>query len=285
MNSNLIYFNFKNFRIMKNRFFTLVCLLCGLLVSAQNITATYELSYKKNPKKEDITKVTCYLDLIGLESAFRTEDEKIADSMTIIAGIEKGIADTFHNSFYVTKNLASGKVYKNFIHSQMGDKFSIEVPEKMDWKLSPDTKKIDEFLCQKATTQYGGREWEAWFYTNYPYQDGPYVFRGLPGLIISIADTKGDYRFDLVAIKANSENPIFRIKNGKVISWKEYQKMLLSYYSDPYSHIKIQNMPVKAMDENGNPIKFDFKEFTEDLRKRIRESYNPIEIDKKVEFK
>ena len=53
-----------------------------------------------------------------------------------------------------------------------------------------ETKKIGTYVCQKATLNYCGRHWEAWFTKEVPLNKGPYFFDGLPGLIIYINDQK-----------------------------------------------------------------------------------------------
>src|SRR5690606_1469092 len=54
--------------------------------------------------------------------------------------------------------------------------------------------------CQRADIRFGGRDWVAWFTTEIPIPDGPYKFCGLPGLIVSIADTQQHWQFDLTHI-------------------------------------------------------------------------------------
>ncbi|MCC3217850.1 GLPGLI family protein [Chryseobacterium sp. X308] len=72
--------------------------------------------------------------------------------------------------------------------------------ETLKWKILSDRKKIGSYNSQKAVITYGNREWTAWFSNDIPINDGPYIFRGLPGLIVSVADGN-DYKFDLVQIK------------------------------------------------------------------------------------
>lgn len=71
---------------------------------------------------------------------------------------------------------------------------------KLDWKIGSETKTVLGYQCQKASVQYGGRSYEAWFSTAIPISDGPYVFNGLPGLILEIYDVKEQYRFSLAGI-------------------------------------------------------------------------------------
>lgn len=62
-----------------------------------------------------------------------------------------------------------------------------------DWKLHDDTKVINGYDAQKATTRYSGRDYTAWFTSEIPIADGPFKFNGLPGLILDIADSKNHY--------------------------------------------------------------------------------------------
>ena len=70
----------------------------------------------------------------------------------------------------------------------------------LDWQLTTDTATVHGFLCQKATIEYGGRIWTAWFTPEIPISDGPYKFSGLPGLIIKVHDQKNQWMFDMSSI-------------------------------------------------------------------------------------
>jgi len=67
----------------------------------------------------------------------------------------------------------------------------------LEWKLKNETKTIAGLTCSKATTNYGRREYTAWFTTEIPISDGPYIFHGLPGLIVKVVDAKGWFDFEL----------------------------------------------------------------------------------------
>jgi GLPGLI family protein len=69
------------------------------------------------------------------------------------------------------------------------------------WKILPGQSSIIAgYSCQKATTTYAGREYEAWFTREVPISEGPYKFYGLPGFIVKIRDTRKQYDFELVKL-------------------------------------------------------------------------------------
>ncbi len=73
------------------------------------------------------------------------------------------------------------------------------------WQLVNEESKISNLTCKKATINYKGRNWTAWYSTeiNLPY--GPYKFGGLPGLIVKISDDTGDFDFEIVS-SVSSQN-------------------------------------------------------------------------------
>ncbi|MDA3904986.1 MAG: GLPGLI family protein [Bacteroidales bacterium] len=70
-----------------------------------------------------------------------------------------------------------------------------------NWQLTADTSTLYGYKVQKATTEFGGRSWTAWFAPNLPFNDGPYKFNGLPGLIVKIFDSRNHYVFEFISIK------------------------------------------------------------------------------------
>lgn len=57
-----------------------------------------------------------------------------------------------------------------------------------DWQLTEDTKTIHDFKCTKATLNFRGRQFVAWFTSDIPVSFGPWKFHGLPGLILEVYD-------------------------------------------------------------------------------------------------
>lgn len=109
-------------------------------------------------------------------------------------------------------NLSELNYYKDFI-----------APE--DWTIHSDTTTILGFSCQKASLDFGGRTWTAWFAAEMPIADGPYKFCGLPGLIVRIADASNSWAFALKAIEQIDTSMVFPQKKGLVIKETTKQKL------------------------------------------------------------
>jgi len=73
----------------------------------------------------------------------------------------------------------------------------LEQPLTQDWQLNAIQDTIAGMRCYQATTCYGGRNYVAWYNPDIPISDGPYVFAGLPGLIVKISDDQNWYSFTL----------------------------------------------------------------------------------------
>lgn len=94
-----------------------------------------------------------------------------------------------------------------------------------DWTLSDETDVIHGYPVQKATTNFGGREWIAWFTPEIPISDGPYKFRGLPGLILHIEDSRQHHIFKIESIaRSDSESQnIYLLTRSNIIKTNKQQ--------------------------------------------------------------
>lgn len=68
------------------------------------------------------------------------------------------------------------------------------------WQLTDDTLTIGEYLCRKATGEYAGRTWHAWYTEDIPASAGPWKLRGLPGIILKAIDEKGIFTFEFCGL-------------------------------------------------------------------------------------
>lgn len=131
------------------------------------------------------------------------------------------------------------------------------------WELRGDTSTICGYKTQKATCNFGGRSWVAWFAPELPYSDGPYKFNGLPGLIVKVSDTRNHYDFELISI--NKLDPCLMIdiedKDYIVTTKQDFFKAFDSFREDIINRAKqyganndSQQVLAKNMAQRNNPI-------------------------------
>ncbi len=107
----------------------------------------------------------------------------------------------FNYSIY--KNFPNGKI--TTIDYLLPDHFKYSEPLMgKGWIITREKKNISGYSAQKATINFGGRSWVAWFTPEIPISEGPYKFSGLPGLIIFLHDTKNHYIFEMVSFNPNT---------------------------------------------------------------------------------
>lgn len=251
---------------------------------AQNITFVYEVKSKPSTGKATEQKDIYYLDVLGLQSAFRSHKNRTSDSLVAHTGYGLGSNTDVFDQLYLKKNLANKEAGKIVTSPLSRDQFELTIDERLVWAIHAEKTTISQYACQKATVSYGGRSWTAWFTAEIPLQEGPYVFHGLPGLIVKISDDTASYDFTLVQVKTSNQNNMFALRKGHKISWADFNKLQLSYYKDPFSEIKMQNIPMKVVDENNNELKTTFKDMTSDIQNKMRSKDNPIELNHKLTF-
>ena len=103
------------------------------------------------------------------------------------------------------------------------------------WMLLPDTITILNEPCQKATSFYRGRNIIAWFAKNIPLQQGPWLYNGLPGLIMKVEDTRDQFSFvcrELIA-KPQTEPVFIEYENAEKVSKEIALKRKRLYIEDP----------------------------------------------------
>ena len=71
----------------------------------------------------------------------------------------------------------------------------------MRWTLADEQQTILGHRCQKATCQFRGHDFVAWFAADVPIKGGPWKFGGLPGCILKVYDVQKIYVWEAVAIE------------------------------------------------------------------------------------
>lgn len=100
----------------------------------------------------------------------------------------------------------------------------IDSIKNLNWKITNENKLIQKYESLKATTNFKGREYIAWFTTEIPSYFGPLKLHGLPGLILELTDSKNEVTLVTKKISFDFENIFIPEVTYKTITRKEYNK-------------------------------------------------------------
>lgn len=232
----------------------LLFLLLPFLCVAQTYQYTYTFSYKLDTLKQYTHKDNLVLEIDSNNKIVRFFDKQHSEYDSLIVNTGTTLTSSSKINTAVKKQLHTD-TYENFFNlmylETRNSYFTLSTIDKMDWKLEQETKTIDGYEVQKATTSFGGRQWTAWFCKDIPFFEGPYKFHGLPGLIFEVYDSQNYFHFLLqkgqkISWKSNSDRVTEKFYGNKPI--KVTQKQLTKIYKDFYSR------PI----EQGNWELFDY---------------------------
>lgn len=181
-----------------------------------HMRATYDLTYQPDSNNNlSRTKELFYLFISNQSSLFQSVNRYLRDSasMSEHAKGNKGGSDLNFGMNHITmfdyhlyKHSDSIITFQNIDRIRVHDLFYyVEKKDALDWVICPDTMRIGSLLCQKAQVKFGNRNWEAWFTSSIPVNDGPYKFCNLPGLIVKISDNRNFWQFNLEEIIVNNQ--------------------------------------------------------------------------------
>lgn len=224
---------------MKN---IIYCTLASLLMSTSLVNAqSMKAIYQEQLKIPDNAKE---LDNPAIASAVAAQLNKM--NKTMILYYEKGTSlfeqlssssatNDAQSSFQRNINVqvqqmgGGGCYYKNQKKNEsvsqeyiMDKAFLITEPLNSEWKLSDGEKKIGNYSCKKAVND---KNVTAWYCPDIPINDGPYLYQGLPGLIMEIETPTKMIVLQSIEFEAALTDKIQIPKVGKEISRDEFNKI------------------------------------------------------------
>lgn len=137
-----------------------------------------------------------------------------------------------------------------------------EVNPTFNWKLENGSKQILNYDCKKATLQYGGRMYTAWYTEEIPINNGPYKFGGLPGLILEIHDSNNDFHFEAIAVD-QKPLPLYLRNDKKIflVSKEKFRSVQISYYENPgFFHGNAYGADGQGLSKNSKKLPFNLIE-------------------------
>ena len=202
---------------MKNILF-FFCFFSFLKFYSQKIytnKAIYELIYKTD-STEDYKKSQMVLFLNDNKESFfqdykRFRNDSLKSSQTVTVGVSAFIGET----------VSVNNIDQKIIISRKFDNTNLYYVELIpnQWSIKNRESTINGVKCREATLKAYGRNWKACYSEDYPFQFGPYLFAGLPGLILSVEDDQRFYQFKLQSLK--KENSIIKENNKGIEVPKE----------------------------------------------------------------
>lgn len=286
-------------------------LLFGLMISAQETANRffYELTYKPKKDSARLDKVMTTLDITKDKSLYRdftwvAQDSIIKAEVEAMqkAGVFKDMSKSMRMpkfAYKVEKIYPDMKViFEEGLQNGMTPmKLGYVDNTEFKWNITSDKEKIGTYNTQKATTEFGGRKWNAWFSTDLPFQDGPYKFYGLPGLIVKIEDDSGNYSWELKGNKKvnNFEelSYIEKISPGGSakrveVSRDKFETTIADFKKDPFATIRPMLKP-EMMSQKLPGSDVSIGEMVKKQEKMLKDFYdandNPIEVVQTTEKK
>lgn len=235
--------------------------------------ATYSLLWKEDSLRRDFqrqedmylligTNYSQFVSknfLLGLLQGRRMEKESKLDEFLNLPSDQK-LRARFVYSIY-KDNKSSKIIYFGHV-LPIRFKYEEDMSE-IKWTLGADTSRVMGYFVNQAFTNYGGRNWVAWYSTTIPFNDGPYKFSGLPGLILKVYDLKEDYIFEAVKIEKLKEPMDIELSERDVVETtrQSFLKAEDNLRYDIINRIKesgtsndIQQRAAKSMLRKNNPI-------------------------------
>lgn len=148
-------------------------------------------------------------------------NEKPTRIATLFSGKDEVYINKKENSFIKFKNYNGEKYYISYLPSKK-------------WNISNESKKIEGFLCYKATIEVTKRIKKnlfknhtiiAWFSPSIPFSFGPKEYCNLPGIILELVDDKITFLASKIELKVTDFKDL-EVEKVKIISEEEFNEII-----------------------------------------------------------
>lgn len=244
------------------------------------------MNYKKDSTLNVFNKENYYLDISKNDIIYYNRLYFINDSLQKNKNIS-GFKGYKLSTFY--KRSLPKTTYETYEYIGDVNFYKLVDDIQFKWVIKSNKKLINGLNTQLATTNFGGREWEAWFCSDIPFSYGPVKFYGLPGIIVELYDRKENYHFKLIKNEViNSENKMLLltdlISRSIKIDRKKLNNLKLQLYSNPFKYVLNGSLSIpegkKLLLDDGTILsKEELKPAEKKERKKIKSFNNPIELN------
>lgn len=212
------------------------------------------------------------LDFSENSSVFRSEPTHLKDSI-LNSSMPNNLFGAPKTPFKYTVVKSPSTNSITTYHDYTSFKFIVDEELKaLDWQITDETKEIMGYLCLTATTSYKGRDYKAYFTEGIPFSDGPYKFKGLPGVILELVDSKEHYHFKAVEL-LNLPTPF----DYFLANFKDYKKASSKEFYD--FEQKVKDKPSLILMNPGIQLPPEaYEKYDRNHRERNKSLNNPIEL-------
>ncbi|MCJ8152969.1 GLPGLI family protein [Chryseobacterium sp. SSA4.19] len=266
------------------KIFIILLFICSL-TAGQATRIVYEYSFIPDINdRKTIRSEYMFLDVQQKGSDFYSYRNYSVDS-TALAYMNKGLSFMPPNreyiDFRIVKNIGSNEV--NMITKVGSVVYEVADYRKQEWKITNQKSEILGHAVTSAEVNFGGRNWIAWFAPDIPFQEGPYKFNGLPGLILKMEDDKKNHIFTATQIKKlKVHQPYPLTENSKPIkriSDSDFKKILTEYRKDPLKNLRGRYPDQTDSEGNFRTGEQVFRDEERLFKERIKKDNNILEID------
>lgn len=222
---------------MKNLLLIVIIILQGINTYCQkSIKYDFRIQYDMQLNFFSCCSYKADLYFNNTQSLFEYQETPFEEKETIADENDKMLDESNHVSFnirlkdtvrYYIKYDKEDNMIREFVRGFINKEFYqlAESAPIVNWTITEDRKKINQYECTKATCSYRGRNYIVWFTTAIQTNFGPLKLHGLPGLILELSDEDKEVMLSARVVK-QEEN---LVKNGpidtKIISRSEYKKI------------------------------------------------------------
>lgn len=271
------------------KFLPLIFVLFTSFVFSQTNRFFYELKSRNNATEDYKTNVMV-LDINPTSVKFYDKDLLDYDS---INKSKNGTSEYRTNTKTDQLVIRKPNSFKNNWYRDFKEYFVVHSNDEMTWKLNKDTLNYRGYILQKATTNFGGRVWTAWFSQEIPISEGPYKFQGLPGFIFLLNDSENNFVYKLlknVKLKETYDTTGFLEKKYDkkplVVTNEQFNKYVVDFYENPTRQFGENMKNNGTATFQGKQIKNqeELNAIKQNLQKFLKDMFIYVERDKAPKF-
>ncbi|MDO5617087.1 MAG: GLPGLI family protein [Cruoricaptor ignavus] len=273
---------------MKKNKITPLLIIFSIFIFGQSKRFYYELDFKRDSLGLTSSKDIMVLEINKDSNIFLSNEYIITDS---INNLNKDNQIFAYPKFTPIVEFRKNDNKFSFIQNLSMHYYQYETEKIIEWTILNEYKQIGAWKVRKAIANYGGRNWIAFFTQEISMPYGPYVFYGLPGLILEIYDVDNNYHFKMIEnknydVELNSKNIIENLFNDRKIDIleKNWKKIQINYYNNPIPEYK-EGKAVMFTKDGKEYSHNDYKNLEKILRNQIKTFNNPIELSEKIYYK